>query len=80
MAIFEIGPVEMEFLDSEATRIAVPAIGEDDAAVVPEKRGDLRHEISSTPAPSCDVQGIHYLRTRLEAEVKFSVRPESATV
>src|SRR3984957_763625 len=43
VAVFEIGPIELEFLDRGPAGIAVPAVGENHAAVIPEQRFDFSH-------------------------------------
>ena len=47
MTIGEIVPVEMKFLGCSFSRFAIPTVRENHAAIVPEKRLDLIHAVSS---------------------------------
>src|SRR5271170_5288247 len=51
MAVFEIGPIEVELFDREFARAAVPPIGENHAAVVPEQCADMRHDPPHSHCP-----------------------------
>src|SRR5215470_12562043 len=43
VAVVKLLPIELESFDGLFAGVAVPTVGEDDAADVPEKCGDVRH-------------------------------------
>ena len=57
VAVLKIRPIEVKFLDGELARVAIPAVGEDHAAVVPEECVDFSHQFpESKRLPRCQLR------------------------
>jgi hypothetical protein len=54
VAVFEISPIQMEFFDGRAARSAIPTVGENYAAIVPEQRAYFRHGFLKPPGVERD--------------------------